>query len=294
MACLRRSESSFRTRTGHWLYQRSWLPTPVASGAAGSGEAERALLLVHGLAEHSGRYERVASWFAARGCAVHAYDQRGHGRSEGERCYVGRFDEYLDDLEQVLARVRAVHPDLPLFLLGHSMGGLVVSAFLAERKPAVSGAVATGAALSLSPLLSGLRLAAARAASLFAPRLRVPVGLDANGLSRDPEVVRAYQADPYVERRVSLSLAVEIASAARRTLASGQRVGVPLLLLHGEADPICEPTGSAQLHATVGTPGSRFRSYANLRHEILNEPEAPAVMQEILEWLQARSKVGVA
>jgi alpha-beta hydrolase superfamily lysophospholipase len=130
----------------------------------------------------------------------------------------------------------------------------------------------------------------ARIAALVAPKLRVPIGLDANGLSRDADVVRAYLADPLVERRISLSLAVAIANTARSTLAGGQRVSVPMLLLHGESDPICDAMGSAQLHAGVGVPGSRFRSYADLRHEILNEPEAPALMQEILEWLEKRSK----
>jgi len=289
---IRRSEGSFRTPAGPWLFQRAWQPVPGRSGEPLAPEAQRVVLLVHGLAEHSGRYEHVGSWLAARGCAVYAYDQRGHGRSDGARCHVQRFSEYLDDLECVLARVRGAHPQLPIFLLGHSMGGLVVSALLAERAPAIAGAVTTGAALAVSARLSGPRLWAARAARWVLPRLRVPIGIDPEGLSRDEGVVEAYVADPLVERRVTLSLAVELASCIRRTLARAGRIGVPLLLLHGEDDPVCSPLGSAQLQAAVPVQGTRMRSYPKLRHEILNEPERSAVLQDIFEWLRACQKSG--
>lgn len=289
---IRRSESSARTPAGLWLFQRAWLPAPGRSGEPQIPDAQCALLLVHGLAEHSGRYEHVASWFAARGCAVYAYDQRGHGRSDGERCHVRRFGEYLDDLETVLTRVRNAHPELPIFLLGHSMGGLVVAAFLAERGPAVAGAVTTGAALAISARLAGPRLLAARLARGLLPRLRVPIGIDPGGLSRDAEVVRAYVEDPLVERRVSVSLAVELARASRRTLDLGSRIGVPMLLLHGEEDPVCSPLGTAGLQATLLVPGTRLRSYPSLRHEILNEPERSVVLQDIFEWLRSRQKGG--
>lgn len=290
MTSIRRSESSFHTPGGLWLFQRAWLPAPGRSGEPLIPDPQCALLLVHGLAEHSGRYEHVASWFAARGCAVYAYDQRGHGRSDGDRCHVSRFSEYLDDLETALKRVRGAHPELPIFVLGHSMGGLVVAAFLAERLPAIAGAVTTGAALVLSARLSGPRLLVARLVRWLLPRLRVSLDIDPSGLSRDAEVVRAYSEDPLVERRLSISLAVELARASRLTLERGSRIGVPLLLLHGEEDPVCSPLGSAELHASVSVPGSRLRSYPALRHEILNEPEKSAVLLDIFEWLRARQK----
>ena len=148
------------------LFRRAWLP-PSAVG--------RRSLVVHGYAEHSGRYEELGAWFAARGLAVHAYDQRGHGRSEGARCHVDRFGDYLDDLDRVLARVRDEHPELPCVLVGHSMGGLVVCAYLADRRPAVAAAVDLGRAPRARPrrlARAHRRRRACCAASLAAPRAR--------------------------------------------------------------------------------------------------------------------------
>ena len=132
---IRRTESQLSGARGTSLFCRAWLPP----------DPERVLLLVHGLAEHSGRYEGAGAWFAARGCAVHAYDQQGHGKSAGVRGHVRRFSDYLDDLEVLLRFVCERHRDLPVFLVGHSMGGLVVASFARERDPEVAGAVTSGA-----------------------------------------------------------------------------------------------------------------------------------------------------
>jgi alpha-beta hydrolase superfamily lysophospholipase len=246
------------------------------------------LLLVHGYAEHSGRYEEMAAWFAARSAAVHAYDHRGHGRSDGPRCHVGRFDEFLDDLTEVLASVRAQHPGLPVTLVGHSMGGLITLAFLAERQPAVAGAVTSGAALSLGAV-SPLRVALARALRRVLPRLALGSGLDPEGLSRDPEVVRRYLDDPLVHRVMTASLGAEMLAAAPRTAARAGQVAVPLLMLHGADDPLCLAEGSRSFHAGVDTAGSALRVYPELRHEIFNEPEREAVWQDVQTWLEERS-----
>jgi alpha-beta hydrolase superfamily lysophospholipase len=282
LAPVRRVESSLAGAGGLRLFRRAWLPP----------SAERALLVVHGFAEHSARYDRLGSWFAARGFAVHAYDHRGHGRSGGPRTHVDRFDEYLDDLDVALAHVRAAHPGLPLVLLGHSMGGLVVTAHLAQRDPALHAAVTSGAALALSPELSRGRILAARALRRVAPRLRIGSGLDPQGLSRDPEVVRRYLEDPLVHRTLTVSLAAELLAALESTAAACDRVRVPWLLLHGEADPICPVAGSRVAQARV--PGSQLRTYAELRHEIFNEPEQEGVFEDVCEWLEALGGAGPA
>jgi alpha-beta hydrolase superfamily lysophospholipase len=260
------------------IFRRAWLPD----------RPTRALLLVHGYAEHSGRYEEMAAWFGARGAAVHAYDHRGHGRSGGPRCHVGRFDEFLDDLAAVLAAVRTQHPDLPLTLVGHSMGALITLAFLTERQPSVACAVTSGAALSLGAV-SPLRVALARALRRVLPRLALGSGLDPHGLSRDPEVIRRYLEDPLVDRTMSVSLGAEMLGAAPRTAARAERVAVPLLMLHGADDPLCVAEGSRSFHAGVGTAGSALRIYPELRHEIFNEPEREAVWQDVWAWLEERA-----
>jgi alpha-beta hydrolase superfamily lysophospholipase len=256
---IRRTESHVAGVHGHTLFRRAWLPE----------RPERVLLVVHGYAEHSGRYESFGAWFAARGCAVHSYDHQGHGRTTGTRCHVRRFADLLDDLERVLGQVRSEHPERPVFLVGHSMGGLTVAAFAADRRPDVAGAVT-----------SGLRW--------VVPRLAMPSGLDANGLSRDPDVVRAYLDDPLVFRTITMSLAAELMSAVQRTGGRGGEVRVPMLLLHGQADPICPVDGSRAFHAQLEVPGSRIRSYPGLRHEIFNEPEHESVFEDLLDWIHER------
>ena len=260
------------------LFRRAWLPE----------RPTRALLLVHGYAEHSGRYEEMGAWFAARGAAVHAYDHRGHGRSGGPRCHVARFEEFLDDLAAVLASVRAQHPDLPLTLVGHSMGALITLAFLAERQPPIASAVTSGAALSLGAI-SPVRVALARALRRVLPRLSLGSGLDPQGLSRDPEVVRRYLEDPLVHRTMTASLGAELLAAASRTAARAGQVGVPLLMLHGAADPLCAAEGTRSFHAGLGSAGRALRIYPELRHEIFNEPERETVWQDVLTWLEERS-----
>lgn len=279
-APVRRIEASFQAGGGLRLFRRAWLPA----------RPERALVVVHGFAEHSGRYDHLGVWFASRGFAVHAYDQRGHGRSEGLRCHVERFEEYLDDLDAMLSCVREEQARAPLVLLGHSMGGLVVAAHLTERAPAPRCAVTSGAALALSPELSRVRIFAARALRRLAPRLRLGSGLDPRGLSRDADVVRRYVEDPLVHRSMTTSLATEIVAAVERTSAACERVGVPWLLLHGEADPICPVAGSRAARARVRARGSALRTYPGLRHEIFNEPEHEQVFGDVLGWVEALSE----
>jgi alpha-beta hydrolase superfamily lysophospholipase len=274
---IRRSESSFQGLGGLRLFRRSWLPAT----------SERVLVVVHGFAEHSGRYDHMGQWFSSRGFAVHAYDQRGHGRSQGRRGHVERFDEYLDDLQLLLERVRDEHPGQPLVLCGHSMGGLVVASFLGQRKlPGLQAAVTSCAALALSPDLPRWRVWTARLLRSIAPRLHLSSGLDPEGLSRDPSVVRAYLEDPLVDRRMTMALGSELLQAVSRAEDWAQRVPVPMLLLHGEADPICPVRGSRDFHARVRAAGSQLRTYPGLRHEIFNEPEHEEVFQDVLEWVR--------
>ena len=275
---VRRSQSKFSGPDGARLFRRAWLPR----------DARRVVVLVHGLAEHSGRYDAVGAWLSTRECAVHGYDHRGHGRSDGLRGHLASFTELLDDLEAFLQIVRREHPGLPVSLVGHSMGGLVATALLCERKPDVACAVTSGAPLEIPEHVSPLRRRAARVLRRFAPRLRMDAGLAPETLSRDPEVVRGYVEDPFVFRRVTVSLATEVLEALTRTVASAAQVQVPMLLLHGEADQLCPARGSRAFFGGLRGPGHRLRIYPQLRHEIFNEPEQEQVLQDLLAWLHER------
>jgi len=274
---VRRSDGRLAGAGGISLHRRSWLP-PLA---------RRSIALVHGYAEHSGRYDALGAWFAARGFAVHAYDQRGHGRSEGPRGHVAAFAELLDDAGRFVASVRAEHEAIPLTLVGHSLGGLVVASLLAERRPPVDDAVLSGAALA-QPEISRARIVAARGLRRLLPRLRLASGLDPAGLARDPAVVRAYLADPLVFRHMTCSFAVEVLHAIERIRVRREPIEVPLLVLHGADDPLVPAAGSRHFFERARGPGSELRLYPKLLHEIFNEPEQEEVFRDVLDWLDAR------
>jgi alpha-beta hydrolase superfamily lysophospholipase len=260
------------------LYRRWWrAPEPRA-----------ALLLVHGYGEHCGRYDPVGQWFAARGFAVHAYDHRGHGKSEGRVCHVDRFDEFLDDLARMLDAVREAEPGRPIFLVGHSMGGLITTAFLRERHPDVAGAVTSGAALAMPDAFPRWRAILARMLRRVVPRLALPSGLPTHGVSRDAAVVRAYEADPLVHSTMTTSLAMELLDRLQRTAGGGAEIRVPMLMLHGGADLLVSAEGTREFAKTVTVPGSDVRIYPELYHEIFNEPEQEKVFADVLHWLDER------
>jgi acylglycerol lipase len=277
---VRRAESRFEGARGQSLFRRSWLPP----------QPEQVLVVAHGFAEHSGRYDALGAWFAARGVAVHALDHQGHGRSAGPRGHIASFGHLLDDLEAFLRLVQREHPDDSLTLLGHSMGGLLVATLLCERRPRVSAAITSSAALALPTNFSRTRRTGVRLLRRLMPRMSLASGLDPNGLSRDPEVVRRYLEDPLVFRRMTASFAAELLDTMERTAQLSQEVALPMLVMHGADDPICPAAGSRAFFPRVRGKGSALRIYPKLRHEIFKEPEQEDVFQDTLEWLRARER----
>lgn len=280
---IRRQETQVELSEAGLRYRRSWLPR----------HPRRTMVLVHGYAEHSGRYDEMAMHFAARDFAVHAYDQAGHGRTRGPRGHVDRFGRLVDELVRFVDLVRQEDPGLPLTLVGHSMGGLVTAASAVLGKPAADRIVLSGALLQVGGAGGPdwrLRLQA-RAARLLAPLgplASFSMGLDARGLSRDPEVVRRYEEDPLVKDRISARFASGMLAMVETVRRSPERVEIPMLLLHGEADPICPAAGSRAFYAGLSpaiAARSALKIHPGLRHEIFQEPEREAVWQDMLDWL---------
>jgi alpha-beta hydrolase superfamily lysophospholipase len=271
---LRRTESQLEAPDGLSLFRRAWLPS----------RPDRCVVLVHGYAEHSGRYEGLGAWLASRQAAVHALDLRGHGRSGGARCHVDAFADFLEDLDHFLSWVREEHPTLPVTLVGHSMGGLITLAYLTDHQPVLAGAAVSGPAL-VPGGVSRTRVVAARLLKGVLPKLSMGTGLDLEGLSKDPEVVRRYVEDPLVVRSMTASLGAEMLLAGPRVLARASEVKVPLMLLHGEDDPLCDVQGSRAFHGGLRAEGSALQTYPGLRHEIFNEPEREKVYEDLWAWM---------
>ncbi|MCP5089529.1 MAG: alpha/beta hydrolase, partial [Gammaproteobacteria bacterium] len=221
------------------------------------------------------------------GFAVHALDHPGHGRSAGHRCHIGRFVDFTDTLDRYLALVKTTHPNTPIFLVGHSMGGLIAASFLIERQAEFVAAVLSGPAIRAPQQPSRFALFIMRIVSRLMPRLGV-MQLDSSGVSRDPEVVSKYDNDALVFRgKVTARLAAELFSAMDKVLAAAATIRLPLLILHGGSDSLTDVAGSKALHDAVSSTDKKITVYDGLYHEIFNEPERIAVMTDMKNWLEA-------
>lgn len=279
-ACaVQHDESIFTGLGGVDLYSQSWRP---------SGASRAALIVVHGLRDHSSRYARMAERLADRGYAVHAFDLRGHGKSDGDRAYVDSFDDYVDDLELFVQRVAAREPGKPLFLFGHSMGGAVATLFaLRAHRPALRGLVLSAPALQVGDDVPGPLVAVTRVLGGLAPSLRV-LELETASFSRDAAVVDAIARDPLVEQRPGPArTAAQLLGAIGRIQDGMEGLDVPLLILHGTGDKLTNPAGSRALSVRARAGDKTLRLYPGLAHDLLHEPEHEQVLGDIAGWLDA-------
>lgn len=244
------------------------------------------LLVVHGLGEYAGRYERFARRLNAWGFAVRSYDQYGHGDSGGARGALPQANRLVDDLGDIVESTRARYSGVPLVLLGHSMGGLVAASFAARGLLPLDGLVLSSPALAtrLNLLQKFLMAVVPR----VAPNLRAPNGVDPQYLSHDPAVVEAYRRDPRVHDRVSGRLARFIADEGERVRAHAPQWVVPTLLLYAGDDRLVDPQGSAEFAEHAPREVVTTRCYAQLWHEIFNERDAEPVYDALRRWLDAR------
>lgn len=243
------------------------------------------VLLSHGLGEHSGRYARVVDALTPDGWAVYGHDHRGHGLSGGRRVHLDDYADWLADLDAVRRTVAARHPGLPVFLLGHSMGGQIALAYALEHQAELAGLVLSAPALA-NDSIPKQAVPVLRLLGRVAPTLR-PAGIDITKISKDPAVVAAYQADPLVwQGKPTLALGLGLFAKFDELVARASELRLPVLLQHGTADVLAPPEGSRRL-AAAGVADLTVRWYEGLWHEIYNEPERERPLSDLREWLAA-------
>jgi alpha-beta hydrolase superfamily lysophospholipase len=242
------------------------------------------VVIVHGICEHSGRYDEVAACFNGWGYSVYRFDLRGHGRSGGQRGFVDDFGRFIEDTDLVVNLAREENPGTPLFLLGHSMGGFIAGAYGVLKPDKLSGLIHSGAAVIVLPVVKELGDFDYNAL----PLPPVPNSLT-QLICRDLRVVKAYEEDPLVLKEFTMKLMGEVFIRGAGWLMEnmgGYRY--PCLILHGGGDQIVFPEASRYLYDHVTSADKQLRIYEGLYHEILNEPERETVLADIHQWIEAR------
>jgi len=274
---MKHQDGFFPSADGTRIYHQSWFP---------DGVPKAGILLVHGLAEHAGRYTNVVNHMVARGYAVYGLDHIGHGKSDGTRVYVKQFADFTDVLRSYTNRVRDRLPDMPIFLYGHSIGALIVAIYLFDHPAELAGVVFSGPCVQVPANVSATTVFLAKALSRIAPKLGLSA-VDASGISRDPAQVQAYIDDPLVYNgKTTARLACELLQAMQRVSAEATGIVLPVLIVQGGADTVVDPDGARMLHSALGSADKALKIYDGLYHEIHNEPEHPQVLADISSWLE--------
>lgn len=275
--------SFFQSRDGTQLHEEHW---------PAEGKATASVVIVHGYGEHIGRYEETGRALAAAGFSVRGLDLRGHGQSGGVRGYCNRFDEYLDDVDAIVMRARG--EALPLFLLGHSFGGLVAPFYVLHHATQVAGMVLTSPYWKLALQQPAAKIWAGKVASFVAPKLALPSGLKGADVCRDPELQAKYDVDPLNNKNATARWFTESTAAQEELVMRAPELSTPTLLLVGEADKIAAAPQARVVFERLGAKDKTLRMLTGQYHEVLNEPKPTrtATVREIVEWLRARASQG--
>ena len=259
------------------IFTRHWEPT---------GTPKASLVICHGVNSHSGQYIRAGEEFASRGFAVTALDLRGRGKSEGERFYTDSIDDYVSDLSQAIELGRSHHPDLPLFLLGHSAGGVTSVTYALDHQDRLDGLICESFAFRVYAPNFALKLL--EGASHIAPHAHV-LKLKMEDFSRDPAWVAQLNADPLTLDEVQpVQTVAALARAGERFEREFSRITLPVLILHGTADKATRPEGSQQFYDEASSTDKTLKLYEGHYHDLLNDLGHEQVMDDIVSWIGAR------
>ena len=272
------TEGNFKGVRNVSIYYQAWLP---------EGKVKAVLLIVHGLGEHSGRYMNVVNHFVPLGYAAYGLDHIGHGKSEGEREVLERFEDITDNLTIYYNMIKVWQPGKPIFILGHSLGGLVTCKYLIDHQADFKGAIISASLVRVPANISPLTVTMGKIFSAIAPKVGV-VPLDATGISRDPEVVKAYVNDPLVfHGKTPARLAAEMLKAMRRVTAEADKIALPIIIFQGSADRLVDPGDAQLLYDKASSKDKTIKIYPGFYHEVFNEPERAIVLKDVEDWLKA-------
>ncbi|MBI5353539.1 MAG: lysophospholipase [Chloroflexi bacterium] len=270
-------KTNWKSRDGLDIFAQGWEP-----------ESPKAVVcLVHGLGEHSSRYAHVAEAFGKEGYALFGTDLRGHGRSGGPRGHISSIEDFMQDIDVLFEQARKRYPNLPLFLYGHSLGGIQVLHYGLTRKPNVKGVIATSSGLHTAIEDQKVKVMMAKILGSILPMVSIPSGLEVKDISRDDKVVQAYINDPLVHDKITLGFGKVMIGVTTWTLAHAGEFSLPLLLLHGKADQIAFPSSSTEFAAPLEGKCTLVL-WNDGYHELHNEPEKEEVFKTMTLWMNAR------
>jgi alpha-beta hydrolase superfamily lysophospholipase len=274
-----RTERSFDGVGGVRIVYDVWTPDADPRGV---------VVLAHGLGEHARRYDHVAQRLGESGLITYALDHRGHGRSGGKRVYLRDISEYTDDFHTLVGIAADGHPGLKLVVLGHSMGGGIVFSYGVEHPDDYTAMVLSGPVVDTQDAVSPVKMFVAKVLGKIAPGLPVEE-LPADAVSRDPEVVAAYIADPLVHHgKIPAGIARALLGIGETMPQRAGALTAPLLVVHGEQDKLVPADGSRHLVECVGSTDVHLKVYPELYHEVFNEPERAVVLDDVASWIEVR------
>jgi len=275
------NEGNFKGIRDANIYYQAWLP---------DGNVKAVLLVIHGVAEHTGRYMNIVNHFVPLGYAIYGLDHLGHGKSDGQRVYVDCFEDYTEPLETFFNMVKGWQPGKPIFILGHSMGGLIETYYLLDHQEDFAGAIISAPGIKVSDTISPMTITMGKLLSRITPKAGL-LALDASAVSKDPEVVKAYVTDPLVYTgKLTARLAAEMLRAMTRVTAEAGKISLPIIIVQGKADKLVDPAGSQMLYDKASSKDKTLKMYPGLYHEVFNEPEREQVLADVEKWLELHLK----
>lgn len=268
------TELSWKSSDGINIYGKKW---------ATNSSPKAVICLMHGMGEHINRYDHVAEMFNNNGFAVIGCDQRGHGKSGGQRGHFPDFETFMNDVDALLAIASEHYPETKKILYGHSMGGNLVANYLLHRQPKLAGAILSSPYFQLSFKPSSIKIFVGRLLKGIFPSLSMSSGLDSSSISRDSAEVNKYDADPLVHGKVSAKMGIEMIETGQWALDNASKLSIPTLIYHGSADKLTSFEASEEFAKKAGHLVT-FVPFEGLYHETHNEPEKEEVFKVILAW----------